>query len=53
MAMIKNAERIDYDINSEPLSKDESHRLSQTIGDYKKRKKAKRKKTSSRKKASL
>lgn len=36
--MIKNAEKIDYDIKSAPLNKEESERLSKTIADYKKRK---------------
>jgi hypothetical protein len=48
--MIKNAEKIDYDIKSKPLTKDESTRLSQEIAAYKKRAKAKRRKVSSRKK---
>lgn len=47
--MIKNAEKIDYDIKSKPLSKDESHRLSVAIAAYKKRKNLRKKKTSSRK----
>src|ERR1700730_5439202 len=34
--MIKDAEKIDYDIKSTPLNKDESERLSKTIADYKK-----------------
>jgi hypothetical protein len=48
--MIKNADKIDYDIKSKPLSKEESHRLSQEITEYKKRKSAKRKKVLPRKK---
>jgi hypothetical protein len=42
--MIKNADKIDYDIKSKPSSEEESHRLSQEIAEYKKRKSAKRKK---------
>ena len=51
VTMIKNAEKIDYDIKSKPLSKEESQRLSREIAAYKKRKKknAKRKKASARK----
>jgi hypothetical protein len=48
--MIKNADKIDYDIKSKPLSEDESRRLSKEIAEYKKRKNAKRKKALSRKK---
>jgi hypothetical protein len=49
--MIKNAEKIDYDIKSTPLSKDESEKLSKTIADYKKGKalKARRRKELPRK----
>ena len=35
--MIKNAAKIDHDIKSVPLSKEESERLSKVIADYKKR----------------
>jgi hypothetical protein len=38
--MIKNAEKIDYDIKSTPLNKEESGKLSKTIADYKDKKKA-------------
>jgi hypothetical protein len=48
--MIKNADKIDYDIKSKPLSKEESQRLSQEIAEYKKRKSVKRKKALPRKK---
>ena len=41
--MIKNADKIDYDIKSKPLSKEESQRLSREIAEYKKRKSVKRK----------
>lgn len=51
--MIKNAEKIDHDIKSKPLSEDESRRLSKEITEYKKQKNAKRKKPLSRKKTSL
>jgi len=50
--MIKNADKIDYDIKSKPLSKEESHRLSKEIADYKKRRSVKRKKVLPRKKVS-
>jgi len=52
--MIKNAEKIDYDIKSAPLRKDESEKLSKAIADYKKKKALKRtkRKQLSRKKAS-
>ena len=48
--MIKNPDKIEYDIKSKPLSKEESQRLSQEIAEYKKRKSVKRKKVLSRKK---
>jgi hypothetical protein len=48
--LIKNADKIDYDIKSNPLSKEESHRLSKEIADYKKRRSVKRKKVLPRKK---
>jgi hypothetical protein len=51
--MIKKPDRIDHDIKSKPLSEDESRRLSQVIIEYKKQKKAKRKKPLSRKKTLL
>jgi hypothetical protein len=49
--MIRNADKIDYDIKSIPLSKEESRRLSQEITEYKKGKSAKRKKVLPNKKA--
>jgi len=52
VGIIKNAVKIDYDIKSESLNKEESHRLSQVIADYKKRKATKQKKPSQSKKAS-
>jgi hypothetical protein len=36
--MIKNAAKIDYDIKSVPLNKEESERLTKIIADYKKKK---------------
>jgi hypothetical protein len=42
--MIKNAEKIDYDIKSTRLTKAESEELSKTIADYKKRKALKERK---------
>lgn len=53
--MIKNAEKIDYDIKSAPLKKEECERLSKAISDYKKRKalKGKKRKQLSRKKVSI
>lgn len=36
--MIKNAEKIDYDIKSSPWNKDERERLSKIIVAYKKKK---------------
>ena len=48
--MLTNADKIDYNIKSKPLSKEESHRLSQEIAEYKKRKSAKREKVLPRKK---
>jgi hypothetical protein len=47
--MMKNAARIDYDIKSVPLSKEESERLTKVIADYKKGKvvkKAKKRRSS-------
>jgi len=53
--MIKNAEKIDYDIKSVPLTKDESERLSGIIASYKKRKalRKRKKKQMSRLKTSV
>ena len=48
--MIKSADKIDYDIKSKPLSRNESHLLSREIAEYKKRKNAKQKKVLPRKK---
>jgi hypothetical protein len=48
--MIKNAEKIDHDIKTKPLTEQESLRLSQEIAAYKKRRKAKRKKIAFHKK---
>jgi len=42
IALIKNAARIDYDIKSVPLSKEESERLTKVISDYKKKKAVKK-----------
>ena len=40
--MIKNAAKIDYDIKSVPLNREESERLTKVIADYKKKKAAKK-----------
>jgi hypothetical protein len=45
--MIKNAEKIDYDIKSTPWSKNETDRLSKIIAAYKKKKALKRTKRKS------
>ena len=53
--MIKNAEKIDYDIQSMPLTENESEKLSKIIAVYKKKKaiKKSKKKRLARKKVSV